>query len=411
MPSIITIKYILEKTIMNKMICGFILSATLLGWDSDFYLSCAENNWAEVQYLSTIDPAWKFDGIGNNPATGSNSKLLTLKCVSSPTAPGEINPGTFYFSILTNNNGYRSLWGGEPYSASHISVNLNDYSETIKYQGLHYYFNLNPYKAYFTATAGKTYTILFNSNPTSTVDASTRCVVLEFDSSPATTMTHSSAGNNSPLHGVTVAEIIFEVDCGTSQPPTDQSYYVRAYFSDGYTGSYDSWSNALIASNSAPPTLGYNNRYWAYISIPAPYDGNIVNYYTMTTENTNMPANSNIDNAVLLWDNNNGANYSENFLVLSDDKFFSPEGISLDPVYPNPFNPATTISYSVDRYTEVEITIFNLLGERIQTLLKDEVHPGDHKIHWDASHVESGVYLVQMITGSKKSIQKITLIK
>ena len=67
-------------------------------WSGDFYISSSGNSWPDLN--ASIGAGWTFGGSGDNSANGSASKVLTLTCVSSPGADGEIAGGTFYFRII-----------------------------------------------------------------------------------------------------------------------------------------------------------------------------------------------------------------------------------------------------------------------------------------------------------------------
>ena len=73
--------------------------------------------------------------------------------------------------------------------------------------------------------------------------------------------------------------------------------------------------------------------------------------------------------------------------------------------YPNPFNPATTIAFSLTRPTTVKITVFDILGRSVVTLLNDEpLDAGPHAVVFDTREVRgrdlaSGVYLYRVVTG------------
>lgn len=79
-----------------------------------------------------------------------------------------------------------------------------------------------------------------------------------------------------------------------------------------------------------------------------------------------------------------------------------PIAYALDRSYPNPFNPSTTIAYQVPRQSDVRIEIYNMLGQRVRTLLNDRKKPGSYQVIWDgrndsSAQVGSGVYLYRMI--------------
>ncbi|MDP8232823.1 MAG: T9SS type A sorting domain-containing protein, partial [Candidatus Zophobacter franzmannii] len=85
--------------------------------------------------------------------------------------------------------------------------------------------------------------------------------------------------------------------------------------------------------------------------------------------------------------------------------------------YPNPFNPTTTISYSVASNNEnVEIAIYDIRGRRIRTLINKQISRGEHEIIWDGNDensqsVASGVYFYRLSTESKTISKKMVLLK
>ena len=84
---------------------------------------------------------------------------------------------------------------------------------------------------------------------------------------------------------------------------------------------------------------------------------------------------------------------------------------SLDPAYPNPFNPTTTIEFSIPRTEFVTVKVYNLVGHEITTLINDELFTGNYSIKWDGSHQPSGLYFVQIKSGSFYKTRKMVLIK
>ena len=85
--------------------------------------------------------------------------------------------------------------------------------------------------------------------------------------------------------------------------------------------------------------------------------------------------------------------------------------------YPNPFNPTTTISFSIQNNSKIELSIFNIKGQKIRSLLNDQITAGEHSIVWngqDASgkKVGSGVYLYKLnINGKTEAVRKCLLLK
>ena len=64
--------------------------------------------------------------------------------------------------------------------------------------------------------------------------------------------------------------------------------------------------------------------------------------------------------------------------------------------YPNPFNPSTKIRYEVPMSAQVKITIFDILGREVATLVNGIQEPGVHQIEWRALSVSTGVYFYRM---------------
>ncbi|MDP8201333.1 MAG: T9SS type A sorting domain-containing protein [Candidatus Tenebribacter burtonii] len=84
--------------------------------------------------------------------------------------------------------------------------------------------------------------------------------------------------------------------------------------------------------------------------------------------------------------------------------------------YPNPFNPTTTITYSLIEYSYVELSIYNLKGQKIRTLVNTLQESGIHKSIWnglddDGKSISSGIYLYKLNAGNYSSTKKMILLK
>jgi hypothetical protein len=93
-----------------------------------------------------------------------------------------------------------------------------------------------------------------------------------------------------------------------------------------------------------------------------------------------------------------------------------PETFTLFQNYPNPFNPNTTIRFSTPEQSHVRITIFNLLGQKIRTLVDEEYLPGYHSVVWDGTDersrlVASGIFFYMFKAGNNVHIKKMVLLK
>jgi hypothetical protein len=95
----------------------------------------------------------------------------------------------------------------------------------------------------------------------------------------------------------------------------------------------------------------------------------------------------------------------------ADDDHQLIRSYSLDPAYPNPFNPTTTIEFSIPQTEFVTVKVYNLVGHEITTLINDELFTGNYSIKWDGSRQPSGLYLVQIESGSFIKTRKMVLLK
>lgn len=89
-----------------------------------------------------------------------------------------------------------------------------------------------------------------------------------------------------------------------------------------------------------------------------------------------------------------------------------PQAFKTARIYPNPFNPSTTIKVDVNRPMEMEIVVFDVAGRQVQTITKGWVTSGSKQYQFNAQHLPSGSYYVRISgAGVGQSIQKITLVK
>jgi hypothetical protein len=79
--------------------------------------------------------------------------------------------------------------------------------------------------------------------------------------------------------------------------------------------------------------------------------------------------------------------------------------------YPNPFNPLTTINYELPATNYVELSIYNLLGQKVATLVSENQKAGEHQVKWDASAFASGIYYSRIEAGVFQDVKKLILIR
>lgn len=91
-----------------------------------------------------------------------------------------------------------------------------------------------------------------------------------------------------------------------------------------------------------------------------------------------------------------------------------PDNLYLEQNYPNPFKRTTTIRFALDAPDNVELVVYDLLGRRVATLLKEQLSAGVYEVTWDARDeggrlVSSGVYFYTLKVGSHTETRRMVL--
>ena len=106
-----------------------------------------------------------------------------------------------------------------------------------------------------------------------------------------------------------------------------------------------------------------------------------------------------------------GRAWDDSLSTASNFDFGIPQTFVLYPSFPNPFNPITTIKFSVETFHAMSLRIFDITGRVVETLLNGEIPVGNHEITWNASRQPSGVYIVQLSNSKSIQTQKLILLK
>jgi len=88
-----------------------------------------------------------------------------------------------------------------------------------------------------------------------------------------------------------------------------------------------------------------------------------------------------------------------------------PDEFILNQNYPNPFNPFTTIQYQLPYSTKVNISIYNIMGQLVETLVDEYKEAGYYSVFWNAIHVSSGMYFYKIVAGDFSDVKKCVILK
>lgn len=137
--------------------------------------------------------------------------------------------------------------------------------------------------------------------------------------------------------------------------------------------------------------------------------GHTYHFFTVATDNAGNvePMKSEAEATITL---------DSTFTSVTDAASNLPRQFALHQNYPNPFNPNTKIRYDLPKPAKVELAIFNLLGQKVRTLVDEEQIAGFHSIRWDSRNdqgapVASGVYLYRIRTSEFAQTKKMLLLR
>ena len=187
----------------------------------------------------------------------------------------------------------------------------------------------------------------------------------------------------------------------TNAPNPFISFWVKK--ADGGTGAL-----SIEASNNAGLT-------WTALGQPSFNGANYINYsYSLANYRQNnvlirIGCYSPYGNTYYLDDITIAD--STGWTGIEDFAGITPTDFELSQNYPNPFNPSTTIRYAVPNESKVSITVFNLLGQEVATLVNDVQAAGYHEIQFNASNLSSGVYLYRINAVSSTNSKEFTSTK
>ncbi len=213
-----------------------------------------------------------------------------------------------------------------------------------------------------------------------------------------------------------------EVSGGQNDPWTDPIYWMHPVNSTPGTEGYDNMIAAIEEnpSNAAPWYAKPGTASGAYDCWAGMHRIVLVNWNggDVTTANSiddytaALPDIGSVFRIVMSKQNYKG----DSLLIYGPSAIFDdaknlPKTFHLAQNYPNPFNPLTTIAYQLPKRSRVKLEIFNILGQRVQTLVNAKQAPGHYKVKWDASRFATGMYIYRLNAGEFTSSKKLLFIK
>ncbi len=94
-----------------------------------------------------------------------------------------------------------------------------------------------------------------------------------------------------------------------------------------------------------------------------------------------------------------------------EKQLFSPQKYALFQNYPNPFNPVTTIRYDLPAEREVTLSIYDISGKLVETLVSDFQPAGAHSVQWNSKAVSSGLYFYKLEAGDFLEVKHMILLR
>lgn len=196
----------------------------------------------------------------------------------------------------------------------------------------------------------------------------------------------------------------------------------------------------LLRNDSAPAnwiqfTLEYSTGNTAAISsLVHVYSGNIVRtsfvsagdgYCSQNTlrQHFGLGSSTMVDSVIIIWSGGEtqvfgpfSANQhyllSQEFGGISpDNNLFLPQQTVLYPLFPNPFNSQTNITFALQKVSNVDLTIYDLKGQVVKELIRQSIGEGIYKVKWKASDVPTGLYVVVLSADNRTNVQKVIHLK
>lgn len=224
----------------------------------------------------------------------------------------------------------------------------------------------------------------------------------------------------------------------------DSSYYVYAGNAIGFAyptiaaggnSLFALWSQPVFTAGKLDTTGGivqyqlwysYSNNNGTSWSAPTLLPNSVGGLFSTAAEQLSISGNTATASFIYLADTARGCNVfgegasrqvpwvfrTVSFSVTSvGDEVISPNVYRLEQNFPNPFNPTTSIRYTIGKADHVSLKVYNMLGQEVATLVNQTMEAGEHTVNFNASNLASGMYLYKIQSGAFSEVKKMMLLK
>jgi hypothetical protein len=172
------------------------------------------------------------------------------------------------------------------------------------------------------------------------------------------------------------------------------------------------WENdtafVSILGDQDTATFFWTEQNWENHTELLPFETNSESFRIqigINSDNTLEYRGINIDKLKLIYPSEN------NPMTINNNGNYIPKQILLHQNYPNPFNPITSITFEIPVDSDVQLSIYNLAGRKVRTLIHEIKEAGRHTIQLNGNNLSSGIYFYALDTPSNKLVKKLVLIK
>ncbi len=159
----------------------------------------------------------------------------------------------------------------------------------------------------------------------------------------------------------------------------------------------------------------FGNIYSKSISLTADEKLTVIDTFNCAVTDTNVIFGFNMGTAsvkdVDIWFDAVHLIEMDDYTVDVEKEDMLPKVYALNQNYPNPFNPTTIISFALPKASDVQLTVYNILGQKVAELINRKMAAGNHTINFNASNLASGMYIYRIKAGSFVSVKKMMLLK